>query len=148
MQFLGLVMAVLAFAGGLFYPLKQAAQILQDIAKWTPLYGLNQLVHAPLLGGSIDIMWVVNAVAWFVPLRGRGGLAVQEGHGASLMIDFAAGAPVAGDLDVRWIHGHRAGRGRYRSGFQVHAYDPHTYVLRQSKTSQLRGAVHLSAVRQ
>jgi ABC-2 type transport system permease protein len=66
MQFLGLVMAVLAFAGGLFYPLKQAATILQDIAKWTPLYGLNQLVHAPLLGGSFDIMWAVNAVAWFV----------------------------------------------------------------------------------
>ncbi len=65
MQFIGLVMAVLSFAGGLFYPLKQAAQILQDIAKWTPLYGLNQLVHAPLLGGSIDIMWVVNAVVWF-----------------------------------------------------------------------------------
>src|SRR6185437_7124573 len=65
MQFLGLVMAVLAFAGGLFFPLKQAARILQDIAKWTPLYGLNQLVHAPLLGGSFDIMWLVNAVAWF-----------------------------------------------------------------------------------
>jgi ABC-2 type transport system permease protein len=65
MQILGLVMGVLAFAGGLFYPLKQAAQVLQDIAKWTPMYGLNQLVHAPLLGGSIDVMWVVNAVAWF-----------------------------------------------------------------------------------
>ncbi len=65
MQFLGLVMAALSFAGGLFYPLNQAAPILQDIAKWTPMYGLNQLVHAPLLGGSIDIMWVVNAVAWF-----------------------------------------------------------------------------------
>ncbi|HET9896880.1 MAG TPA: ABC transporter permease [Streptosporangiaceae bacterium] len=66
MQFLGLVMAVLAFAGGLLYPLNQAAPVLQDIAKWTPLYGLNQLVHAPLLGGSFDVMWVVNAVAWFV----------------------------------------------------------------------------------
>jgi ABC-2 type transport system permease protein len=66
MQFLGLVMAVLAFAGGLFYPLKQAAQILQDIAKWTPLYGLNQLVHAPLLGGNVDVMWAVNAVAWLL----------------------------------------------------------------------------------
>jgi ABC-2 type transport system permease protein len=65
MQFLGLVMAAISFAGGLFYPLNQAARALQDIAKWTPMYGLNQLVHAPLLGGSIDIMWVVNAVAWF-----------------------------------------------------------------------------------
>lgn len=66
MQFLGLVMAVLAFAGGLFYPLKQAAQVLQDIAKWTPLYGVNQLVHAPLLGGNVDVMWAVNAVAWLL----------------------------------------------------------------------------------
>jgi ABC-2 type transport system permease protein len=65
MQFLGLVMAALSFAGGLFYPLNRAATILQDIAKWTPMYGLNQLVHAPLLGGTVDIMWVVNAVAWF-----------------------------------------------------------------------------------
>jgi ABC-2 type transport system permease protein len=64
MQFLGLVVAALAFAGGLFYPLKQAAQILQDLAKWTPMYGVDQLVHAPLLGGSFDIMWAVNAVAW------------------------------------------------------------------------------------
>ena len=66
MQILGLLVGVLSFAGGLIYPLNQAGQILQDIAKWTPLYGLNQLVHAPLLGGSFDIMWAVNAVAWFV----------------------------------------------------------------------------------
>jgi ABC-2 type transport system permease protein len=66
MQFLGLVMAAISFAGGLFYPLNHAAQSLQDIAKWTPMYGLNQLVHAPILGGSIDIMWIVNAAAWLV----------------------------------------------------------------------------------
>jgi ABC-2 type transport system permease protein len=66
MQFLGLVMAVLSFAGGLFFPLNQAATALQDIAKWTPMYGLNQLVHAPLIGGSFDIAWAINAVAWFV----------------------------------------------------------------------------------
>ena len=64
MQFLGLVMAAISFAGGLFYPLNQAAQVLQDIAKWTPMYGLNQLVHAPILGGSIDIAWVLNTIAW------------------------------------------------------------------------------------
>jgi ABC-2 type transport system permease protein len=65
MQFLGLVMALISFAGGLFYPLNQAAPALRDIAKWTPMYGLNQLVHEPILGGPVDIMWVVNAVAWF-----------------------------------------------------------------------------------
>jgi ABC-2 type transport system permease protein len=64
LQFLGLVMAAISFAGGLFFPLNQAAPVLQDIAKWTPMYGLNQLVHAPILGGSVDIAWVLNAVAW------------------------------------------------------------------------------------
>jgi glyoxylase-like metal-dependent hydrolase (beta-lactamase superfamily II) len=45
-------------------------------------------------------------------------------------IDFAAGAPVAGNLDVRWNHG-AAGE----PPIQVHAYDPHTYVLRQAKAT-------------
>lgn len=64
MQFLGIIMVLLAFASGLFYPINQFPHVLQEIAKFTPLYGLNYLVHAPLLGGSIDIAWVVNAVAW------------------------------------------------------------------------------------
>lgn len=46
------------------------------------------------------------------------------------MIDFAESAPVAGDLDVRWSHG-----ARDEPPIQVHAYDPHTYVLRQSKAT-------------
>ncbi len=46
------------------------------------------------------------------------------------MIDFAAGVPVAGDMDVRWSHGARG-----EPPIQVHAYDPHTYVLRQSKAT-------------
>lgn len=46
------------------------------------------------------------------------------------MIDFTASTPVAGDLDVRWNYG-AAGE----EPVQVHAYDPHTYVLRQSKAT-------------
>ena len=45
-------------------------------------------------------------------------------------IDFAAGAPVAGDLDVRWNHGAPG-----EPPIQVHAYDPNTYVLRQAKAT-------------
>jgi hypothetical protein len=55
---------------------------------------------------------------------------------ASTVVDFTTGAPVRGDLDVRWIHGSRGRKGRKGGSdpaFQVHAYDPHTYVLRQSK---------------
>ena len=48
-------------------------------------------------------------------------------------LDFTTGAPVQGDLDVRWIHGLPRRRSRSDPPFQVHRYDPHTYVLRQSK---------------
>jgi ABC-2 type transport system permease protein len=70
MQFLGLALALLAFAGGLFIPLSQFPQVVQDIAEYTPLYGLNQLVHAPLLGGGVEVAWVANAVIWLVIFAG------------------------------------------------------------------------------
>jgi hydroxyacylglutathione hydrolase len=54
-------------------------------------------------------------------------------------IDFVSGAPVAGDLDVRWIHGAPSPRHDTDPEIQVHAYDQHTFVLRQSK------AVHFEA---
>ena len=49
------------------------------------------------------------------------------------MIDFSVATPVLGDLDVRWIHGTAPGAGNTDPAVQVHAYDPHTYLLRQSK---------------
>jgi hydroxyacylglutathione hydrolase len=49
------------------------------------------------------------------------------------VVDFAADAPVRGDLDVRWIHGSPRGKPSGDPAFQVHRSDPHTYVLRQSK---------------
>jgi hydroxyacylglutathione hydrolase len=46
----------------------------------------------------------------------------------------ADGGDAAGDLDVRWIHGARPARGVADPLIQVHAYDEHTFVLRQSMT--------------
>jgi ABC-2 type transport system permease protein len=66
LQLLGLILALLSFAGGLFIPISQFAQGVQDVAKWTPLYGLNQLVHTPLLGNGVDWTWVVNVLAWLI----------------------------------------------------------------------------------
>jgi ABC-2 type transport system permease protein len=66
MQLIGLILALLSFAGGLFIPISQFAVDVQDVAKWTPLYGLNQLVHTPLLGNGVDWTWVVNVVAWLI----------------------------------------------------------------------------------
>jgi ABC-2 type transport system permease protein len=70
MQFLGIALMLFAFGGGLFIPLNTYPHVLQEIAKFTPLYGLNQLVHAPLIGGSIHLVWVVNAVGWLVIFAG------------------------------------------------------------------------------
>ncbi len=64
MQILGFVLVLFAFAAGLFIPLSQFGHGLRVFARFTPLYGLNQLVHAPLLRGSFDVVWVINAVAW------------------------------------------------------------------------------------
>src|SRR5580765_5448994 len=48
-------------------------------------------------------------------------------------VDFATEAPVRGDLDVRWIHGSPRRKPNNDPPIQVHRYDPHSYVLRQSK---------------
>ncbi|MGH3123976.1 MAG: ABC transporter permease [Streptosporangiaceae bacterium] len=70
MQFLGLGLALLSFAGGLFIPLSQFPHAVQTVAEFTPLYGLNQLVHAPLLGVGVHLAWVANAVIWLVIFAG------------------------------------------------------------------------------
>jgi ABC-2 type transport system permease protein len=70
MQLIGLILALLSFIGGLFIPVSQYAHAVQEIAKWTPLYGLNQLVHTPLLGNGVDWTWVVNVLAWLIIFAG------------------------------------------------------------------------------
>ncbi|MBO0916724.1 MBL fold metallo-hydrolase [Streptomyces laculatispora] len=49
-------------------------------------------------------------------------------------IDFTRNAPVTGSLDVHWNHGARSKADGAEPLIQVHAYDEHTFVLRQSKT--------------
>ena len=66
MQILSFVLVIFAFAGGVFIPLSQYPHVVQEIAQYTPLYGLNQLVHAPLLETTPHLAWVANAVVWLV----------------------------------------------------------------------------------
>jgi ABC-2 type transport system permease protein len=66
MQVMSLILTLLSFGGGLFIPLSQFPHVVQEICKWTPLYGLNQLVHTPMLGNGVDWTWVVNVLAWLV----------------------------------------------------------------------------------
>src|SRR5262245_37794605 len=58
----------------------------------------------------------------------------QDAPMADSRIDFVTGAPAAGSMEVRWIHG---APGRRRSSdpqIQVHHYDQHTVILRESKS--------------
>ncbi|WP_205315508.1 MBL fold metallo-hydrolase [Nonomuraea lactucae] len=48
------------------------------------------------------------------------------------LIDFAGGVPQPRALDVRWIHGSPSAKHNTDPDIQVHAYDEHTFVLRQN----------------
>ena len=63
MQLIGPALAVLAFAGGLFVPLQEGS-VVEAIAKWTPMYGISQLAHAPLTGQDVHWVWVLNVLVW------------------------------------------------------------------------------------
>lgn len=64
MQIIGFSLLLFSFGGGLFIPLSQFSSTLRTLATYTPLYGLNQLVHYPLVRGNFDWAWAVNLVAW------------------------------------------------------------------------------------
>ncbi|MGC8513956.1 MAG: ABC transporter permease [Acidimicrobiales bacterium] len=66
MQIIGFSLMLFSFGGGLFIPLSQFSHSLRVLATYTPLYGLNQLVHYPLVQGAFDWTWAANLVAWLV----------------------------------------------------------------------------------
>ena len=63
MQILGPVLALLAFAGGLFIPLSDSG-LFATIAKFTPMYGLASIARAPLTGDGLTFTAVANLVIW------------------------------------------------------------------------------------
>jgi ABC-2 type transport system permease protein len=64
MQVSSLALTAFSFLGGLFIPLSSFSPDLQSFAKFTPLYGLSQLVHYSLAGGSLQWSWILNLVVW------------------------------------------------------------------------------------
>ncbi|WGX98948.1 ABC transporter permease [Nocardioides sp. L-11A] len=64
MQILGPGLALLSFLGGVFIPLDDYAEVVRQIAYWTPMYGVAEIARWPL---THELPWyaVVNAVAWF-----------------------------------------------------------------------------------
>jgi ABC-2 type transport system permease protein len=63
-QVIAVALTLCSFAAGLFIPLSQFSPDLQTFAKFTPLYGLSQLVHYPLVGGTLEWGWILNLAVW------------------------------------------------------------------------------------
>ncbi len=63
-QVTSLIIVLLSFIGGIFYPLSNMPDFLQTIAKFTPVYGIGQLARAPLTGDAFDIWALVNVIVW------------------------------------------------------------------------------------
>ncbi|SCL38246.1 ABC-2 type transport system permease protein [Micromonospora rhizosphaerae] len=64
MQFMGPILAILAMFGGLFVPLELLPHVFQQIAKFTPVYGVGVLARAPLTGDGVSWAAVANLVGW------------------------------------------------------------------------------------
>ena len=64
MQLLGPALALLALMGGIFVPLDQLSNTLQDLAKFTPAYGVGALARAALTEDGANVGAVVNVVVW------------------------------------------------------------------------------------
>jgi glyoxylase-like metal-dependent hydrolase (beta-lactamase superfamily II) len=103
----------------------QSKVAMADLRKVVSSLGHTQ-VETYIQSGNVLFTWSPDH-------RGDGDLMAED------PVDFAGGAPVTGDLEVAWIHGSPSARRNTDPGIQVHAHDPHTFVLRQSK------AVHYEA---
>jgi len=63
-QITSLAVVVLAFLGGLFYPISTMPDFMQVIAKFTPVYGISEIARAPLTGDPFEPLALINAVVW------------------------------------------------------------------------------------
>lgn len=63
-QITSLAIVLLAFIGGLFYPIDSMPDFMQVIAKFTPVYGISDIARAPLTGEPFEIWALVNALVW------------------------------------------------------------------------------------
>lgn len=50
MQFVGPLLAVMAIFGGIFVPLRLLNDTMQQVARFTPMFGVGQIARAPLTG--------------------------------------------------------------------------------------------------
>jgi ABC-2 type transport system permease protein len=64
MQFIGPLLALLSYFGGLFQPLNTMPAALQHIAPWTPTYAVGLIARSPLMGTGMSFKHVMSLVIW------------------------------------------------------------------------------------
>jgi ABC-2 type transport system permease protein len=64
MQFLGPLLALMSFFGGLFQPLDQMSHTLQDIGHFMPTYAVALVARSPLSGSGLTLAHVGDLVLW------------------------------------------------------------------------------------
>jgi len=66
MQILGPVLGILAFFGGLFVPMQFLGHTMQNVARFTPVYGVGEIARSPLVHRGINLTTVSDVVVWTV----------------------------------------------------------------------------------
>lgn len=62
---LGGGLALLGFLSGMFIPLDQLSDFFQTLARYTPLWGMNQIARLPIVGwDQFEWKFLVNVVVW------------------------------------------------------------------------------------
>lgn len=65
MRYLGPILPILSFMGGLFVPLQMMPEGVQIAAKFTPVWGIADLAQSTIIGVAPDGWAVVNLLVWF-----------------------------------------------------------------------------------
>ena len=69
MQVVGPLMALLAFLGGMFIPLRPGST-MDRIGSLTPMYGLHNLALWPMGGKTFSWWWMANVLTWLAIFLG------------------------------------------------------------------------------
>jgi ABC-2 type transport system permease protein len=64
MQFIGPLLGLMSFFGGLFQPVDQLPQALQTIAPWMPTYPVGLVARSPITHEGLTFMHVADLVLW------------------------------------------------------------------------------------
>lgn len=64
MQFMGPLLALMSFFGGLFQPLDTMPQALQNLAPWMPTYAVGLVARSPITDSGLTVGHVADLLLW------------------------------------------------------------------------------------